>query len=116
MTLLAQLLVLSGAVAWAVSNIMVKKVLVHHNKWQFTTYKMIIGTFVLFLYSILFEQDKTSIWSWEAIVILLYAGVMGSAVAYILWSYLLSSGDGGKASISLLLVPVIGIIRNFLVL
>ena len=48
----------------------------------------------------------------EAIAILFYSGVMASAVAYTLWSYLLGSGEGGKASISLLLVPVIGIISG----
>ena len=64
MTLLAQLLVLSGAIAWAVSNIIVKKVLEHHNKWQFTAYQMVIGTFVLFLYSIFFERVNTVIWGW----------------------------------------------------
>ena len=106
MTLLAQLLVLLGAIAWAVSNIIVKKVLEHHNKWQFTAYQMVIGTFVLFLYSIFFERDHTVIWGWEAIAILFYSGVMASAVAYTLWSYLLGSGEVGKASISLLLVPV----------
>jgi drug/metabolite transporter (DMT)-like permease len=112
MALLAQLLVLLGAVSWAISNIIVKKVLETHNKWQFTAYQMVIGTVVLFLYSFFFEQDKTIIWGWEAIGILLYAGVMGSAVAYILWTYILSSGEGGKASVSLFLVPVIGIISG----
>lgn len=116
MTLLAQLLVLSGAIAWAVSNIIVKKVLDNHNKWQFTAYQMVIGTFVLFLYSIFVEQEYTVIWGWESIAILLYSGVMASAVAYTLWTYLLGSGEGGKVSISLMLVPVIGIISGSILL
>ena len=59
-TFLAQLFVLSGAIAWAISNIIVKKVLNHHNKWQFTAYQMLIGALSLFLYSLLFEQADHS--------------------------------------------------------
>ncbi|HHW36847.1 MAG TPA: EamA family transporter [Bacillales bacterium] len=114
--LLAQLFVLSGAAAWAISNIIVKKFLDNHDKWQFTAYQMVIGALVLFLYSFLFEKGQTITWSWEAIIILLYSGIIASSFAFVLWFYLLGSGEGGKASLSLLLVPAVSILFGVILL
>ncbi|NEU29556.1 DMT family transporter [bacterium LRH843] len=115
-TLLAQLLVLSGSVAWAVSNIIVKKVLQKNDKLQFTTYQMLIGSAALFIYSLLFERGQTITWSMNSILLILFAGAVASAFAFVLWFYLLERGEGGKASLSLLLVPMIGIICGWLFL
>ena len=114
--LIAQLAVLSGALAWAISNIIVKKVLHSHNKWQFSAYQMLIGAIVLFLYSFLFEQGQTTIWNWNAFMVVFYAGAIASALAFVLWFYLLSSGEGGKTTLSLLLVPVVSILSGWLFL
>ena len=115
-SLLAQLAVLSGALAWAISNIIVKKILHSHNKWQFTAYQMLIGAIVLFLYSILFEQGQTITWSWNSFMVVFYAGAIASALAFILWFYLLNSGEGGKTTLSLLLVPVVSILSGWIFL
>ena len=115
-SLLAQLAVLSGSLAWAISNIIVKKILYGHNKWQFTAYQMLIGAIVLFLYSFLFEQGQTTTWSWTSFMIVFYAGAIASALAFILWFYLLNSGEGGKTTLSLLLVPVVSILSGWIFL
>ena len=115
-TLLAQLFVLSGSLAWAISNIIVKKILHSHNKWQFTAYQMLIGAMVLFLYSLLFEQGQTITWNLNSIMIVFYAGAIASALAFILWFYLLGSNEGGKSTLSLLLVPVVSILSGWIFL
>ena len=115
-TFFAQLFVLSGAIAWATSNIIVKRILHNHNNWQFTAYQMMIGAFVLLPYSLLFEQGQTIIWSFKSIMIVFYAGVIASSFAFVLWFYLLSREEGGNISISLLLVPVIGILFGWIFL
>ena len=115
-SLIAQLAVLSGALAWAISNIIVKKVLHSHNKWQFSAYQMLIGAIVLLLYSFLFEQGQSVTWNWNAIVVVLYAGAIASALAFILWFYLLNPGEGGKTTLSLLLVPVVSILSGWIFL
>ena len=74
--LIAQLAVLSGAFAWAISNIIVKKVLHSHNKWQFSAYQMLIGAIVLFLYSFLFERGQTTIWNWNSVIVVFFAGAI----------------------------------------
>lgn len=114
--LIAQLFVLTGSFAWAIANIIVKKVLQENNKLQFTTYQMAIGAVLLFIYSFLFEQGQAIQWTATAISSVLFAGIVASAFAFVLWFYLLEKGEGGKASISLLLVPVIGVLCGWLFL
>ena len=115
-SLIAQLAVLSGSLAWAISNIIVKKVLHSHNKWQFSAYQMLIGAIVLLLYSFLFEQGQSVTWNWNSIIVVLYAGAIASALAFLLWFYLLNSGEGGKTTLSLLLVPVVSILSGWVFL
>ncbi len=114
--LVTQLLVLTGSFAWATANIIVKKVLQENNKLQFTTYQMAIGAVALFAYSLVFEQGQTIYWTPIAVMSLLFAGIVASAFAFFLWFFLLERGEGGKASLSLLLVPVIGVICGWLFL
>ena len=49
-------------------------------------------------------------------MVVFYAGAIASALAFILWFYLLSSGEGGKATLSLLLVPVVSILSGWIFL
>lgn len=114
--LLMQLLVLIGSIGWAVSNLVVKKVLQNRDKLQFTTYQMVIGTLILCLYSLLFERGQPIYWETTAFLLILFAGVIASSFAFVLWFYILQKWDASKASISLLLVPVIGVISGWLVL
>lgn len=114
--LLGQLLILSGAIAWAFANIIVKKILQNHDKLQFTAYQMAIGAAILFAYTLTFERGQSITWNVQAVSGLLFAGVIASAFAFLLWFYLLERGEGGKASMSLLLVPVVGVICGWLIL
>lgn len=82
---------------------------------QFTTWQMGAGAVGLLLYTILFEQGKSH-WSPMAAVYLLYSGILASSLAFVLWSHILSKTEASKASIFLLLVPVVGALSGFLFL
>lgn len=82
---------------------------------QFTTWQMGAGAIGLFLYSFSFEHGQSH-WSPMAVVYLLYSGILASALAFVIWSHLLSKMEASKASISLLIVPVIGTLSGFLFL
>ncbi|MGX2958441.1 DMT family transporter [Peribacillus sp. JNUCC 23] len=81
---------------------------------QFTTWQMGAGAIGLFTYSISFEHGQSP-WS-LAVVYLLYSGVLVSALAFVIWSHLLSKMEASKASISLLIVSVVGTLSGFLFL
>jgi O-acetylserine/cysteine efflux transporter len=114
-SLWALLLALSSGLAWAISNIIIKQKLKHCNNIQFTTWQMAVGAIGLALYSILFEH-RTSHWGVMPVIFILFAGIIASAFAFVMWFYILSNTEASKASISLLLVPMVGIISGCLVL
>lgn len=112
----AIVLTLTGALAWACASILVKLKLQHCDVLQYTTWQMVVGAIVLSIYSALFENGTTIQWSWNAIGYLLYNGVLASALAYFLWTYILSNTEAGKAAISMLAIPIIGTIGGVILL
>lgn len=108
-------LTLIGAAAWAVSSIIIKLKLQDCNMLQYTTWQMVAGAIVLIMYTAMFEQ-VTIQWGWLAVGCLLYNGVLASALAFFLWSYVLAHMEAGKASISVLAVPIIGVLAGMILL
>ena len=114
-TIWAPILALSSAVTWALSSLIFKKKLQGCDNVQFTTWQMGAGAAGLFLYSFCFESG-TADWNLMAVLYLLYSGVLASALAFVLWSYVLSKTEASKASVFLLIVPVVGTLSGFLFL
>jgi O-acetylserine/cysteine efflux transporter len=111
----AAILALTSGLSWAISNVIIKRKLQNCNQIQFTTWQMAIGTVGLFLYSFCFEHGQSH-WGLLPIVYILFAGIFPSALAFLLWSYILSKAEASKASMSLLLVPVVGALSGYLFL
>ncbi|WP_160726036.1 DMT family transporter [Bacillus sp. USDA818B3_A] len=111
----APILALSSAITWALSSLIFKKKLQGCDTVQFTTWQMGAGAIGLFLYSFSFEQGQSH-WSLMAVVYLLYSGILASALAFVIWSNILAKMEASKASISLLIVPVVSTLSGFLFL
>lgn len=114
-SLWALILALTSAISWAISNLIIKQKSHNCDKVQFTAWQMAIGAAVLFLYSFCFENGQSH-WSLMSIGYILFSGIIASALAFVLWSYILTKIQASKASISLLMVPVVGIISSYLFL
>jgi O-acetylserine/cysteine efflux transporter len=114
-TIWAPILALSSAITWALSSLIFKTKLQGCDTVQFTTWQMGAGAVGLFLYSISFEHGQSH-WSLMAVVYLLYSGILASALAFVIWSHILSKMEASKASISLLIVPVVGTLSGVLFL
>jgi len=108
-------LTLTGAVAWAFSSILVKLKFQQYNILRYTTWQMVVGAVILLIYSTLFEQGSIQ-WGWIAVGCLVYNGVLASALAFYLWTYILSSTEASKASISVLMIPIIGVLAGVIFL
>lgn len=111
----ALILALTSAIAWAISNLIIKKKLQDCDKIQFTAWQMAVGAAALFLYSFCFENGQSQ-WSVMSVGYILFSGIIASALAFVLWSDILTKVKASKASISLLLVPIVGIISSYLFL
>ncbi|MDO3408897.1 DMT family transporter [Saccharibacillus sp. CPCC 101409] len=111
----AVLLGLSSAVAWALSNLIIKNKLANCDKTQFTAWQMGIGTLGLGAYSALLEPHHPH-WSGASILYLLFAGIVASALAFLLWTNILARTEASKASVMLLLVPIFGVLSGWVFL
>jgi O-acetylserine/cysteine efflux transporter len=108
-------LALSSGIAWALSNVIIKRKLRNSNNLQFTAWQMTIGAAGLLLYSFCFEHGESH-WGALPLFYVGFAGIIGSAFAFVLWFHILANVEAGKASISLLLVPVIGVLSGYVIL
>lgn len=115
-SILIMLFALSSAVSWATANLLLKLKLQHCNAVQYTTWQMTIGTIGLWAYTLLFEQGTESQWELTSIFYILFAGVIASALAFVMWSYILKHTEASKASTSILLVPIVGVISGVILL
>jgi len=111
----AVLLTLGGALAWALANVLVKLKLQYCNILQMTTWQMVAGAVAMVGYSLVTEQAATQ-WNWLAIGCLLYNGLLASGVAFILWTHILATTEAGKAAVSILVIPIIGVLSGALFL
>jgi len=97
--LIGELLVIGGAISWAISNIWVKK--------------RAIG---LALLAIPTEGILNIEWNAHSIYILLFTGLIASAVDFTIWFYLLKNLDIKITTFSSMLVPVFGLLFDWAIL
>ena len=111
----AIMLGLSAALSWAVANIIMKIKFKDFNLISLTTWQMTAGAILLTIYSAIFV-DTSANWTLTAIACVVYNGVLASALAFFLWMYILSKMEASKASVSILAVPVVGVIGGMIFL
>lgn len=113
--LFAILIALTAAVGWAVSNILMKLKFVGFDLMSLTTWQMTAGAIILALYSTFFVESEAT-WTPLSIACIAYNGILGSALAFFLWMYILSQMEASRAAVSILGVPVVGVICGIIFL
>ena len=109
------ILALIGAFSWAVSNIIFKLKLAGCDMIVFNTWQMTVGAIILIIVSLATNQDIGQ-WTPISALYVLYNGVLASALAFFLWSYVLKNMEAGKASVAILAVPIVGVICGIIFL
>jgi len=104
-------LALLSSVSWAGGIIVTKKL---QQKSQldllsFTTWQMLFGSIPLILVAVLVPSPPIT-WSGPFIAALIYSVIPGNAIAWLLWSYVLSRLPAGIAGLGTLAAPVIGVL------
>ncbi len=111
----AAFIIILGAVAMAVSNIVVKLRLTKCDMVQLTTWQMVFGAIVLVGYSSLFPQGEIN-WCLPAVLCVIYNGALASALAFFLWNYVLMHIEASSASIATLVAPIVGVLGGVFIL
>ena len=106
---------LLSAVFWGLASIFVKLKLSDVNAISLTTWQMVCASLTLLVYTTVVPQGPV-IWNKESILCLLYNGVLASALAFFLWSWILQHIEVSKASVAVLAVPIVGVIGGIICL
>jgi drug/metabolite transporter (DMT)-like permease len=103
-------LAVGGALFWAASAIYAKILRRHHevDLLSLTAWQMILGAVPLVAIAIA-TWEGPPVWTGTFIGALAYVSVLGNAVAWLLWLYILNRFRAGTAGLATLLTPVIGI-------
>lgn len=106
---------LLSAVFWGLASIFVKLKLSDVNAISLTTWQMVCASLTLLVYTTAVPQGPV-IWNKESILCLFYNGVLASALAFFLWSWILQHIEVSKASVAVLAVPIVGVIGGIICL
>ncbi len=112
--LFGEFLIIVGAVSWAIANIWIKKRMMSEDTYRVNGLQMLIGTIGLALLAFPTEGLWHVKWTWVSIGIILFTGVIASTIDFTIWFYLLKELDTHTATFSLMLVPVFGVLFDWL--
>lgn len=106
----SSLLAVGGAIFWAASAVYAKILRRKHevDLLSLTAWQMLLGSVPLIVISAL-TWSSAPVWAGTFTVALIYVAILGNALAWILWLYILNSFSAGTAGLATLLTPVIGI-------
>jgi drug/metabolite transporter (DMT)-like permease len=107
-------LILCGALAFAIANMIVKKRYNGSNMVQINAWQMLFGTISILIAALLLEWGKPMEFNAVSVFTILFAGIFGGAVCFLGWYLVLAEADSTVAAMSILFVPVISLIFGWL--
>jgi drug/metabolite transporter (DMT)-like permease len=102
-------LALAASVGLAVSTIIVKRMGPRIDILMLTAWQLIVGGLPLLAASAILERDVAIVWSASFVGLLLFLALVGTAVANVIWYWLLQPADVGRLTMFFFLVPVFGL-------
>jgi drug/metabolite transporter (DMT)-like permease len=112
--LFGEFLIIIGAISWAMANVWVKKRMANENAYMVNGIQMLIGTAGLILISLPTEGLFNIEWTLISTSIILFTGVVASAINFTIWFFLIKRLDINTATFSSMLVPVFGLLFDWI--
>jgi drug/metabolite transporter (DMT)-like permease len=108
---------LATAVSWAAGTVYLKWARINADPIAVTAWQLVVATVVTGT-GLLLVEGGPHLWpvSTSTIAALIYSGIVGSGVSYLLWFEIVRRLAAITASLAVLSVPVVGIIASILIL
>lgn len=105
----ASVLAILGGLSWAIASVLFKIIQKRHHipLLPFTAWQALIGSIPLVLVAALVDREGPK-WTGSLIGAMAYNVILASAVAWVLWLYVLDRLPAGTAGIRTLAIPVVG--------
>ena len=112
---LSDFLAVGGALCWAGSAVYAKILRKRHqvDLLSLTAWQMLLGAVPLIVVALV-TWSSPPVWTGTFIVALIFNVLLGNALAWILWLYILHSLRAGTAGLAMLLTPVVGIVSAWI--
>lgn len=101
-------LAIAGALAWALGTIVFKATDGRVDPWWAVALPFLVGGALLTLVGLVVEGPDIT-FSAGFVVALVYAGAVGTGVAWVLWFGLVAAGEAGRAASYIFFVPLVGV-------
>lgn len=111
-----EMLIIGAAISWAIANIIMKHRLVGQKPYTVTGFQTLFGSIILVILATVFEGFLNIRVTPYSVYILLFSGVISSAVNFSIWFYLIGNMDINIPTFSSMLVPVFGLTFDWLLL
>ena len=104
-------LAIAAGLTWAASAVLVKAMQRRHDVdlLSFTAWQLLFGSALLAVIAAL-TWTKAPTWSLQLLWALGYVVLLGNAIGWLLWVFVLRSLGAGEAGIGTLAIPVVGLI------
>lgn len=111
------LLALGTGVSWAAGTVYLKWARIGGDAVGLAAWQIVIGFFVIAACLPIFEGSP-HLWpvSWPAVFGVLFTGIVGTGLAYVLWFEIIRRLPAMTASLGVLSVPVIGVVASMILL
>jgi drug/metabolite transporter (DMT)-like permease len=108
-------LAVGGALFWAASAVYAKVLRKKHevDLLSLTAWQLLIGAVPLIVIAAATWEGSPE-WNGTFIAALVFVSLLGNAVAWVLWLYILNSFRAGTAGLATLLTPIIGIVSAWI--
>ncbi|MEA2070340.1 MAG: DMT family transporter, partial [Asgard group archaeon] len=93
--------------AWAVYSIYIKRFLKKEDPVICTTWSIIVSTIILCIAMVIFEGGFPQNLNWVSTCLLLFMGIIPTAIAFTLWLYVIGKTPVQKLSVFQFLIPII---------
>ena len=111
----ALLALLGGAVSWAVGTVLFQRRFRPREYTAATIYQMLGGTLALLFLALVFEPGELPSFTPALMGIVLWLGILGTAVAYLIWYDWLARTRASTLSAYVFLVPIVALVASAVV-
>jgi len=112
--MLASIAIIISAAAGAMGSVMIKKYLTTLNTLTLTFYQLILGTLFLAIYGFAGEGIEKVHLTSKVILAVLYLGIVGSAIAFVIYFRLLKEMSAINLSLIIYITPIIAVLIDFI--
>lgn len=111
-----EVLIILAAISWAIANIIMKQRVHGEKPYTVTAFQLLFGSLILIAMAAGTEDITGVTLTPYSLYILVFTGVIASALNFSIWFYLIKSIDINITTFSSMLVPVFGLVFDWLLL